>query len=280
MSAMGVFRKDFLDVRRAKIVWFVCGIYTLLFGLFFYFNRTATAGPGGAEPILQPFAGVFTTGVLVLPLVALVAAYLSIAGERESGSIKYLLSLPNSRADVVLGKFLSRSIVVAGAVVFAFLVAAVFGLVWYPSLAPAVFARMFVLTLLYLLAYVSIAIGLSAATASRSRAIGGSIGVYFVTVLLLIVGLINEILEYLLNDLLALDLSSEALLFVQAVVSPTVAYGQLQDWAFGGQVETPAQAATPDVWYLSSEMMGAVLVGWVVVPLVVGYLVFRQSDLG
>jgi hypothetical protein len=45
-------------------------------------------------------------GALLIPLAALVAAYLSIAGERESGSIKFALSLPISRGDLVLGKTL------------------------------------------------------------------------------------------------------------------------------------------------------------------------------
>lgn len=278
MSSIGVFRKDFLDVRRAKIVWFVCGIYTLLLGLFFYFNRNAETGPEGVAPIIQPFQAVFGTGVLVLPLVALVAAYLSIAGERESGSIKYLLSLPNQRRDVVFGKFLSRSAMVGGAVLLAFGVAAILGIVWYPSLEVELFLRMLTLTLLYVLAYVSIAVGLSAATATRSKAIGGSISVYFITVLLVIVGLIQQILNYLLNDLAGLALNESELFLVQAIVSPTIAYSQLQNWAFQGAVS--GQGPQFSVWYLEPEIMFASLVGWIVVPLLLGYVVFERSDLG
>jgi ABC-2 type transport system permease protein len=82
-----------------------------------------------------------------------------------------------------------------------------------------------------------------------------------------------------LNDLLNLGLSAEVLAFLQALISPTVAYSALGPWVFDGQAPTPGPELG-STWFLSVEMMIAVLVAWVVVPLVVGYVVFRRSDLG
>jgi ABC-2 type transport system permease protein len=270
MSTVGVFRKDFLDVRRARIVWFVCGVYTLLMGLLFYVER-------GSDEITQPLGAMTGIGLVLLPLVALVAAYLAIAGERESGSIKYLLSLPNSRLDVVLGKFLSRSLVVVGAIVLAFAVAAVMGLVWYASFDTGLFLQGLGLVILYVLAYVSISVGLSAAFSTRSRAVGGAIGVYFVTVLLTTLQLIQAAIRYLSEEL-GLGLSDDAITFLQAVISPAAAYQRLFGELFFESNQAPAAEET--VWFLQTEVMVGLLLVWIVVPLVLGYLVFRQSDLG
>ncbi|WP_158058292.1 ABC transporter permease [Halorussus halophilus] len=48
----------------------------------------------------------------VVPLMALLSSYSAIVGERTTGSVRFLLGLPNSRAEAFLGKFVSRSVVV------------------------------------------------------------------------------------------------------------------------------------------------------------------------
>jgi len=65
---------------------------------------------------------------------ALIAAYLAIAGERESGSLKLLLGLPPSRGEVLVGKFLGRSGVVAIGLVLGFLVSGVVTVAIYGGL--------------------------------------------------------------------------------------------------------------------------------------------------
>lgn len=48
----------------------------------------------------------------VLPLVGLLGSYAALVGERETGSVRFLLGLPNSRDDAYLGKLGSRALVV------------------------------------------------------------------------------------------------------------------------------------------------------------------------
>jgi ABC-2 type transport system permease protein len=48
----------------------------------------------------------------LLPLVALLGSYGALVGERASGSVRFLLGLPNSRADAYVGKYVSRALVV------------------------------------------------------------------------------------------------------------------------------------------------------------------------
>ncbi|MCU4974677.1 ABC transporter permease [Halobacteria archaeon AArc-m2/3/4] len=278
MSTLSVAKKDFLDVRRAKIVWFVGGLYTLFAVLFFYLGQYNNPNP---DVRYQLFT-LSSIGALFIPLIALVAAYLAIAGERESGSIKYLLSLPNTRRDVVLGKYLSRAAVVSVSVVLAFVVGAALTVLWYPDLHIDVFASVVALTVLFTIGYVAIAIGISAATKSRSRAMGGAIGFYFVGNLLMIFpGLsIIEGLDYLFNSLLGLGVSDNVLEFIR-MLSPTMAFVQSMALTIPDDLAGVQAEFSGDVpFYLEPEAALVVLIAWLVVPVALGLWRFSRADLG
>ncbi|MXR51539.1 ABC transporter permease subunit [Halovenus sp. WSH3] len=282
MSAIGVMRKDILDVRRAKIVWFVGLLFTLVTVLFFYQINEFGGIDGFADVLLGLWNLVFV-GALFIPAIALVAAYLSIAGERESGSIKFLLSTPINRRDLVLGKFLSRVTVVTASLLFAFVVAAVLSLVWFSDLMIGTFVAIAALTLLYALAYVAVAIAISASTATRSRAMGGALAFYFLTNLLILFnGLsIDAALDYLLNDLLDLGIGQDPINFVTMLISPTQSYLTSTTLAFPEDFLVN-QGLNPDAaaWYVQGEMGLALLLAWLVVPLLIGVVRFERANIG
>lgn len=269
-----VARYDFLNVRRSKLVWFVCSIYSLLAALVFYF---AADGGGGVLDALWSMIGM--AAFVVVPLVALVASYLAVAGERERGSVKMVLGLPTSRSDVVLGKLLSRATLVVGAIVLAYLVGAVITAAMMPAFKAGIFVKTALLTVLFTLSYVSIAVGISAATGSRSRAMGGAIGFFFVFNLLWMFGNFSIVgaLNYVLNDLLNLGVSDAVLTFLQ-MLSPAQAYFFSLGLAFPGDFR--AFQNLPPEWFLQPEAGLVVLLAWTVLPLAVGYLRFRSAELG
>ena len=281
MSTADVFRKDILDVRRAKIVWFVGALFTLLVVLFFY-QVQEFGGIEGTDDMLLALWNLVFVGAMFVPAVALVAAYLSIAGERESGSLKFLLSTPISRRDVVLGKFLSRTAVVAASLVFAFAVSVVLAAAWFGLSHLDAFLGIAALTLLYSLAYVAVAIAISASTASRSRAMGGALGFYFVTnVLVVFEGLsIRTLLDWLLNTVLGLGIAEDPLTFLMFIISPTQSFFTSTALAFPDQflIEQgmdPGEAS----WYIQGEVGLAFLFVWLVVPLVLGLWRFEHVNI-
>lgn len=273
MSVLTVAKKDFLDVRRAKIVWFVASLYVLLAVVMFYFGQNGIDDPEFYRALL----GLTGNGAMIITLIALVTAYLAIAGERESGSIKYMLSIPNNRRDVVLGKFLTRSGVVIGSILVGFGVGAVLGLLWYPTFDAQMLFGTLALTILFTLTYVSIAISISAATASRSRAMGGAIGFFFVTTVLVLPGVVRRAITWIFNDLLGADLSTDFIQFIEVLMSPTAAFFGTLQFVLPEEVnQTPPDQA----WYLEGEMMLVVLLAWLVIPLVLGIVQFERADLG
>lgn len=282
MSVRAVVHKDFLDARRAKIVWFVGVHYTLLVGLFFLHVRLGNAeGPAGSLTALWNMVFV---GAVFVPAIALVAAYLAVAGERESGSIKRLLSTPISRRDVVLGKYVSRASLVALSLVAGFLVAAGLSTLWFGSVRAAAFAHVAALTTLYALAYVAVAIGISAATDTRSRAMAGALGFYFATNLVTLNEDISGLagIEYVLNDLLDLDVGTAPIQFIGMVTNPTRAYLVATIGAFPDAMVRSVDIPTPSelAWYVQPEAAVAVLLAWLALPVAFGVWRFDRADIG
>jgi ABC-2 type transport system permease protein len=116
--------------------------------------------------------------VFIVPFIGLMLAYDTIVGERESGSIRLLMGLPNSRAAVVFGKFVGRSGVLAVSILVGYGVAGLVALATYESFDVSVFGRYTLLTVFYGTVYVGLATGFSAATGSRQRALVGAGGLY------------------------------------------------------------------------------------------------------
>jgi len=282
MTVRAVVHKDLLDARRAKVVWFVGAHYAALVGLFFLHVRLGNAeGPVG--PVTALWNMVFV-GAVFVPAIALVAAYLAIAGERESGSIKYLLSTPVSRRDVVLGKYVSRATLVAASLVLGFAAAAVLSAYWFDAVRPTVFLRVAALTTLYALAYVAVAIGISAATDSRSRAMIAALGFYFGTNLVTLNDDISGLagIDYVLNDLLRLGVGEAPIQFVGMVTNPTRAYLVTAIGAFPDRLTTTVDVPLPSelAWYVQPDAAVVVLLGWLVVPVLFGLWQFDRAELG
>ncbi len=279
MSWLSVAKKDFIDSRRSKGLLGLASLYVLLLVLIVYF-----AGDAPQSAMADVLRLVSLVGIFIIPLSALIVAYLSIAGERESGSIKYLLGLPNTRLDLVVGKFAGRSTVVSVGLLLAFGVAGALGSVLLDSIDAAMFVKFILLMLFFTITYIGIAVGLSATCASRSRAMASSVGVFFVFNVLWTVPQISpsRMLRYVAEDKLGMTLGPEIYEFV-FLASPPYAFQRAAGLVFTERPIYFPRYINPDTsipFYLEESFMLVILAVWMVVPLVVGYLSFERADLG
>lgn len=279
MSIAGVVRKDLLDVRRSNLIRGV-GLFYLAFIVLFFWGTGSTGDPNMYQALWLMIA----LGVLIIPLIALVAAYLSVAGERQSGNLKFLLSYPNSRLDVVAGKLLARSVVVGGAIAFAYAVGLAMAFYYYPEVIVGDFIAFVGLTMLYALVYVSIAVGLSAATSTRSRAMAGAIGAwFFLNVFWNFLPIQPTTVVEFVADKLGTSVSMNVKILI-ASLSPTGAYMNSMQLVFPDSVvrqigqKTWLDPNTP--FYLDGWFMLVILGVWLVLPLMFGYWRFQRADLG
>jgi ABC-2 type transport system permease protein len=304
-----VAHKDFQDAVRSRwlialsvfFVGFIGGVPALLFGYYAPADATAASlfGASGSFPLLGlslSFSGVVA---FVVAFIALVTSHGSIIDERESGTLNLLLSLPHSRRDVVLGKVVGRSAVVTVPVLAGYLVAIVALVatgttVEFGQLVPAI-----ALTVLVAMVFVAIGVALSASAESNRQATLGIFGLYFLLAFLWSLvargfpALLNAIARRVPGLSPMESLAVVKLRMVVKYLNPLRAYetlvaevffgdvvqARLLKAGFGEQIVLNPALKESVPFYFTGWFIFLVLLAWIVVPPVLGYLSFRDVDL-
>lgn len=174
-SVLTIAIKDFQDAVRSWLFWGLSAFFFLLMAgaavaLGYFIEESLTT---------QEFTFMLSTVTkLVIPLIALLVGWKAIAGEWESGSIKVLLSLPHSRMDAVLGKLVGRTAVLSISLVVGFVLASVGVVLAVESFSLLEYVGFLGMTVLYGMAYVSIAVALSSMTNSTTITAGLVLSVF------------------------------------------------------------------------------------------------------
>jgi ABC-2 type transport system permease protein len=300
MTWEAVARKDFQDAVRSHWLWALSALFVSVLALppALIIADVIQVGQGeGLNTDLFVFL-MRDTMTLLVPIIAVVLAYAAITGERDSGTLKLLLSLPHSRRDVVVGKAVGRGAVIVLPVLAGFVVAALVFLATPVSLNAGTFFGFALLSAVIGVVFVAIAVGISAGARSGRASMIGAVGVY-VLFTLFWNQFANGIVR-LLNDYAGVEGASRVKLHLfLKVLNPSQAYKTLVARLFtedpvaarvnlvGGQglqsqlnAQMYAQALGDSVpFYLSDVFVGLVLVAWLVAAPAVGYLVFREADL-
>lgn len=293
-SVRAIATKDFRDAVRSWTFWGLSAFFFLLVGL----SAFAIGYFGDADTSTADFLGTVSQVTrLVVPLIALLLGWKSIAGERESGSIKILLSLPHSRLDVVLGKYLGRTAVLALSLLIGFLIGAVVIAVMLSPPAIADYAGFIAMTIVYGVAYLGIAIALSSITRSTTIAGAAMFGVF---VLFYIVwNLLTVALQYLM-----FEGYFEGVEYTMTIEGNEAVGERLPDWGLFVQTIDPGIAyanalsvieaaegagfgtAFPEFWfdggipfYLQDWFSFLILLVWIVVPVAIAIVRFDRVDL-
>jgi ABC-2 type transport system permease protein len=262
-SVLRIARNDFLNVRRSRLLWGVIGAYGLFVVLLV--GSGLTSDITSASQLLVGLTGVTA---IVLPVVAIVAGYLALAGERESGTITVRLGLPDSRLAVLAGKLLSRGATVVLGLGVAFGLALVIAAGTFGTVDAGVYARFVGVSTLFALANAAVAVGLSALAATRARAmtlaggfyVGGN--VLWLVAERYIVGAARSV-----AGVAGVELSDRGAALVM-VVSPMDAYLSAVELVFA-----PGEAG------IVAWVGIASLVAWGVTVPAVGYWRFRTAEL-
>jgi ABC-2 type transport system permease protein len=215
-------------------------------------------------------------------IAAIVVAAGAIAVERDSGSSKLLLGFPHSRLDVVLGKLVGRTAVLAVALLVGLALTLVVALTLFDSFSAVDYAVFTLVTLLLVLVYVGIMVALSATTASGGRAMAYGIGAF---VALELLSDLLPTLALFVTDGFSLTTTGPLPGWIAflTVSTPTAAYTNALMWFLGDgtAVELAFEGALGGSvpFYLTGWASLAVLGLWLVVPLSLGYRRFAMADL-
>lgn len=288
MRTLTVAKKDFKDAVQSRALWALVSIFVLLL-LITTYAYTELPEMFGPTPEAT-FGGLifYTVGItgLFIPLAALVVCYKSLAGERELGSIKILLSLPLTRSDAFFGKFIGRTAVLGVGLAVGLVIGLVFGAVLLGTVEFLPLLVFLLVTLVFAAVYSGIMVSLSAVTGSTTRATTFAIG--FFVLFELVWDVVPLGVVYVLEGF---SLPSEIpdWVFLVTQVSPSSAYltsiiallpeTAEQLGATVGETGVTVDPAEADPFYVTPEAGLVFLALWLVVPLVIGYYRFTNSDL-
>ncbi|MDQ2050295.1 ABC transporter permease [Natronolimnohabitans sp. A-GB9] len=277
MSAIAVAKKDFADAIRS---WKLMAL-TVVFVLFTLGGAFLASRMGDeAESTLDLVFALQTPAGFLVPVIGAVVGYKAIAGERESGSLKFLLGLPHTRRDVVFGKVLGRSAVVAVSILIGFSVGIVGLFAFVGSVSIVDYLQFTLMTILFGVVYVSIGVGISAMTRSTTRA---GIGVFgLIVVFWFLWSTAVQVLHYFLEgEFFAEEFPGWYVGLLS--IPPDTAYGSAIGAVFSDSGLAMADVYEHDGGMLSTlaePWFGFVLLAlWALVPLGLGLWLFGRSDL-
>jgi len=165
-----VAKKEFQDTVRSKGLWVLSLVFLVLFVVpllsvvFDFLGLGRAARTSGTGVLINSIY--LNLVALLLPLIAMFVGYAALTRERESGSLKVLLSLPFSRRDVIIGKVVGRCAVVALPLLAALALTALLVVSMSIPFDPVLYGLFVLFTVGFALVMVSIAVSISGAVPS------------------------------------------------------------------------------------------------------------------
>jgi Cu-processing system permease protein len=212
-------QKELRDARHNR--WFV--LYAIAFAalsLALAWLALSGAGNFGLAGFGRTSASLINLVLLIVPLMGLTLGALSLAGEREKGTLIYLMAQPLNQFELLLGKFTGMALALIAALGLGF---GLTGLLIAANGGGAEIRTYVVLLLLScLLAVASLSIGflISAMTTSSATAVGLALFLWLVLVFFGDLGLMGTavVLRFDINQLFAAALANPLQIFKLASI--------------------------------------------------------------
>lgn len=250
--------KEFRDRIRNRWLLAVALIFSL-FALAIAYFGSAQLGEVGFRSIDVTIASLVSLVIYLVPLIALILGYDAIVGERERGSLELLQSMPITRFEILLGKYLGLSAALASSTAIGF-GAGLLPLAAELSTRDVWHYAGFVLSAILMgLAFLSISLLVSVVAQDRVRASGVAIALWFFFVL------IFDLL--LMGALVATQGNLGSAVFAALLMLNPADVFRLLNIFSSQQVQNMYGLATVMPETLTNPaLLVAILLGWIAVP--------------
>ncbi|GJM18165.1 MAG: hypothetical protein DHS20C14_03780 [Phycisphaeraceae bacterium] len=262
-------RREFRDAVASR--WFL--LYTLAFTVLAVavsFMSLSSVGTHGFAGFGRTTAGLLNLVMLIVPLMALTAGAGCIAGERERGTLLYLLAQPVSRTQVLLGKYVGLAAALVCSLCVGFGVSACV-LAWRTgSVGFGAYAMLVCFTALLAMAMLSIGVLISVLSRRSSVATGVALFVWLTLVFLSDLGLMAGTLIFQLRV---------QEVFGLAILNPLQAFkmGVIVNMNASLDVLGPVGAYASQAFGDGlAFMLAATMLVWALVPLLAAVVLFAR----
>ncbi|MCC6533005.1 MAG: ABC transporter permease [Burkholderiales bacterium] len=262
-------RKELRERLRSRWVLAVAAVFTL-FALTIAYFGAAQQGTIGFKGIELTIASLVSLAIYLVPLIALILGYDAIVGERERGSLDLLLSLPLTRAELLLGKFLGLASALAVSTFAGFGLVGILLVVQGGAGAAFHYAGFMLSAILMGMAFLALAVLVSVLSASKTAASGIAITLWFAFVLVYDLVLLGVLV--LSEGRLPASVLGAALLANPADVFRVLNVFSLEQVKTLYGLSTVAADTLTSPWLLSAAMLA-----WILLPLALAFRKFRRS---
>jgi len=263
-------QKELRDARRNR--WFI--LFTIAFaGLALALAWFALSGVGtfGLAGFGRTGASLINLVLLIIPLMGLTLGALSLAGERERGTLLYLLTQPVSQAELLLGKFIGLALAIMVALVLGFGLSGLL-IAWQGGTTQAGdYLTMVGLAFILALASLSVGFLISAAVRKSATAVGIALFVWLLLVFFGDLGLMGTAI------VLRMEISQ---LFTLALINPLQLFKMAAILAIRSNLEVLGPAGVYAVRTYGSQLLlflSVLLLAWTVIPLTFTYMIFKRK---
>lgn len=273
MSWSDVARRDLLCLSRSRMGLIVAAILILsTMGIL----TVLVIVTSPVDPPAMALATVVLSGSLsvILPLVALLGSYSAIVGERMTGSICFLLGLPNSRVDAFVGKFLSRLLVILGPLTVGLLLTAPLIVLNFEGGSVRPLPFLWAVSVLLTVLFVGLGLTASTLTDTDTQAVSLALGVF------LLFRAVWPTVQWLGLEAMDNPIPRPVWYFWIGRINPLNAYIRAT-MAVTNSDYHPLLTQSPgrESLAVSLEFAVAILLVWTVIAAVPGFVYFRHRDL-
>jgi ABC-type transport system involved in multi-copper enzyme maturation permease subunit len=221
---------------------------------------------------------IMSISVLLIPIIAIMLGYSTIAGEAESGSLYVVLAYPVKRSEVLLGKFIGLGFVIVVSCIVGF---GIGGLIIAATVGTASglgFLAFIGLTILIGLLYLALTIMASAYCKRKVTALAAGIIIFFWAMIygMIIMGV------YLATggnpaDFMSGNIEFPDWLWKSIVLSPGDMYQMATMEAFGVTQMFGMAIEAPE--YMSLQLLVGVMLLWTIIPMILAYIFLKRRDI-
>lgn len=233
---------------------------------------------GGSDLTGQPgfgrtSAGLLNLMLLMVPLIALTIGAQSLVAERQERSLDYLLAQPVSAGEVYLGKYLGAAISLVLLLLLGFGCSGIVMALRGTTAELGDYLMLILLTLLLGLGMLSIGYLISSSSPQTAAALGIAVTLWLVFAVIGDLGLMSSAIVMKLRPSTLLTLTLLNPLDVYKLISVH-------------QLQTSLSVLGPAGAYALDRLGGGIvpamlglLVSWIIVPLPIGYFLFKRADI-
>ena len=251
----------------------ICIIFSVLAIGLAYFGAAA-AGKVGFTSLSSTIVSLASLAVFIIPLIALMLAYDGVVGEDENGTLLLLMTYPLSRWQLLLGKMVGQSAVMAFSTLIGFgssaIMMGVFSdTTWAELIGPYtvfIFSSMLLGWIFIAIAYV-----ISASVSEKSKAAGIALITWFVFVLVFDLGLLGMLVGTQGNV-------DEAMFPYLLLLNPTDIFRLVNITYFADQNLTGLMAIAQQTQFSMQSLLGGMLV-WLALPVTLAMAIFNRRGL-